>query len=90
MTLKAEPINAKVGDAVTFNAQSNILSNKPDFEATRYFKYDFDGDGEVDLTTKKDTVEFAFSEPGEYYPKVQVYYRGRAGVGGSERIFVQK
>lgn len=86
----ADQTNAKVGEEVTFTTKASILSQRPDFDATRYFKYDFDGDGAVDLTTKDGVVRFAYPKPGEMKPKVTVYYRGRAGVGNAEPIAVQK
>ncbi len=90
VTLIAETTNARVGEPVNFTTKASILSQKPDFDATRYFKYDFDGDGEVDLTTKDDKVSYTYETPGEKKPKVTVYYRGRAGVGNSEIVTVQK
>lgn len=90
VTFKTSATTVKVGQEVTFTAQANILSNKSDFAWTRYFKYDFDGDGKIDLATKQDVVTYAYPLPGEYKPKVNVYYRGRAWVGNSEKITVQK
>lgn len=90
VTFKSNATTIKVGQAVTFTAQANLLSNKPDFAWARYFKYDFEGDGKIDLTTKQDVVTYAYQLPGEYKPKVNVYYRGRAGVGNAEKIVVQK
>lgn len=90
VTFKTNATTVKVGQEVTFTAQANILSNKSDFVSTRYFKYDFEGDGKMDLTTKQDVVTYAYALPGEYKPKVNVYYRGRAGVGNSEKVVVQK
>ncbi len=75
VTLITDQTNAKVGEEVTFTTKSSILSQRPDFDSTRYFKYDFDGDGEVDLTTKDDVVKYVYQLPGEKKPKVTVYYR---------------
>ncbi|MBP7848029.1 hypothetical protein KA013_02285 [Patescibacteria group bacterium] len=75
VTLIADQTNAKVGEEIMFTTKSSILSQRPDFDSTRYFKYDFDGDGEVDLTTKDDVVKYVYQLPGEKKPKVTVYYR---------------
>jgi hypothetical protein len=39
--------------------------------------YDFDGDGERDLTTKKDRVSHIYIEPSDtgYTPRAKVLYR---------------
>jgi hypothetical protein len=56
VSLKTSAYQVKVGDEVTFTTDSRILSQKPDFAATRYFKYDFDGDGSYDLTSKQPVI----------------------------------
>ena len=64
VTLTTDRINTTVGETVTFTTKASILSERPDFDAVRYFKYDFDGDGNYDiLSTKKSTVTHSFSEP---------------------------
>lgn len=90
ITLTSNQWYVKVGEEITFTTQSEILSKRPDFASTRYFKYDFDGDGEYDLTTKKESVTHIYQQEGEKYPKVTVFYRGRAWVGITEKIIVQK
>ena len=52
VTLTTNGGYAKVGEEITFTTQSEILSQRPDFASTRYFKYDLDGDCEYDMTTK--------------------------------------
>jgi len=90
VTLKTNSFQAKVWDPVTFSTDARILSQKPDFDATRYFKYDFDGDWIYDLTTKQSEVSHVFEEAGEVKPKVAVYYRGRAWIWLSETLIIQK
>lgn len=63
VSLKASASNVQVGEEITFTTVSSVLSKKPDFETTRYFKYDFDGDGIYDLTTNKDTVKYTYTKP---------------------------
>lgn len=63
VTMKANASNIQVGDEVTFTTTSTILSKKADFEATRYFKFDFDGDGIYDRTTNQDTVSYIYTKP---------------------------
>lgn len=55
VTLKTDTINTKVGEEVNFEVVARILSNRPDFVATRTIEYDF-GDGTPPLRTKNDTV----------------------------------
>ena len=90
VTLQSNVGFAKAGDEVVLEAQASILSNRPDFAATRYFKFDYDGDGLYDLTTKKNRVTTTYENPGKYRPKVQVIYRGRGSVAWADWIEVQK
>ena len=80
VSLHTNSVNAKAGDLVEFRVEANIPSERPDFEATRVIKYDFDGDGIYDQTTKKTEVLYSYQKPGTYKPKVAVYYRDRAGI----------
>ena len=90
VTLKTNTYQAKVGDEVTFTTDARILSNKPDFATSRYFKYDFDGDGVYDLTSKQAAVTYRYETSGEVKPRVAVYYRGRAGIGMADHLIIQK
>lgn len=78
VSLRVDTVNARAGDLLTFRVQTSVPSERPDFEATRIIKYDFDGDGIYDLTTKKTEVTHTYMSPGTYTPKVAVYYRDRA------------
>ncbi|MEF2176130.1 MAG: PKD domain-containing protein [Candidatus Absconditabacteria bacterium] len=90
VSLKSDRVNSNVGDEITFTVNADILSKRPDFKGSRIIKYDFDGDGSYDLTTKKDKVTHTYKEPGKYKPKVKVIYRGYAGIDYSEKIEVKK
>lgn len=90
VSLNISTVNTKVGDDVTFQVTASIPSERPDFEATRIIKYDFDGDGIYDQTTKKTEVSYQYSKAGTYTPKVAVFYRDRAGVAFAEPITVIK
>ena len=54
------------------------MSNKQDFESSKTIRYDFDGDGEYDLTTKDASIRYIYEKPGVYKPKVKVTYRGKS------------
>jgi len=73
-----DTVNARAGEEVTFLVNASIPSERPDFEATRIIKYDFDGDSIYDQTTKKTEITYTYTKPGTYTPKVAVYYRDRA------------
>lgn len=83
VTLKSDVASAEIGDEVTFDVVSKIISDRPDFIAERTIQYDFDGDGTWDLTTKSDRVTHIFTEPNEfgYRPRAAVLYRGYKGIG---------
>ncbi|HMT26887.1 MAG TPA: PKD domain-containing protein, partial [Candidatus Absconditabacterales bacterium] len=89
VTLKVSPINVRVGDEVIFEVESRILSNRSDFISNRTIKYDFDGDGERDVTTKNDKVSHIYTKPGKYTPRAQVLYRGYPGRAIGENIDVK-
>ncbi len=90
VSLKVDTVNVRAGEDVTFTVHASIPSERPDFEATRIIKYDFDGDGIYDQTTKKTTITHAYVKPWTYTPKVAVYYRDRAWVALSETVTVVK
>lgn len=90
VTLKVNQINIKAWDEVRFDTISKILSSRSDFDANRTFRYDFDGDGEYDLTTKDASVTHEYVKDGVYSPRVRVTYRGYSGIGKGEKIQVTK
>jgi hypothetical protein len=90
VTVKTDKSVAKVGEEIVVTTDSSILSNRSDFEELRYFKYDFDGDGSYDLTSKNTSETRKFNKSGNYTPKVAVYYRERLGIGRSDQIQIQQ
>ena len=90
VTLAISPINTEVGEKVEFKAVSKIVSDRKDFASSRIIKYDFDGDGQYDLTTKKPVVEYIYNKPGKYKPKVKVIYRWYAWIAYGEMIEVKE
>jgi hypothetical protein len=66
VTLTIDKTTINVGDIVTLFTKSRVLSQRPDFEAKRTLRYDFDGDGIRDLTTKDTTITHIYTKP---YPK---------------------
>lgn len=94
VTLQTDRVNTKVWEEVTFVTNAKVLSARPDFKANRILKYDFDGDGIDDLTTKDDVVKFIYTNPNiewrAYKPKVKVIYRDKVWIGYSEQINVKK
>lgn len=83
VTVKSDVSSVEIGDEVTFDVISKIVSDRPDFIRERTIQYDFDGDGTWDLTTKSDRVKHVYTEPNElwYRPRVAVLYRGYKWIG---------
>ncbi len=83
VTLKSDVVSAEVGDEVTFDVVSKIISDRADFVKERTIQYDFDGDGTWDLTTKSDRVTHVYTEPNDlgYRPRAAVLYRWYKWVG---------
>lgn len=75
VTLKIPQTSSKVWEEVTFQVESQILSDKSDFSSSRVIKYDFDWDGTDDLTTKQTEVKYVYDKVWIYKPKVRVIYR---------------
>lgn len=90
VSLQVNSLNVKAWEPVKLTVQATVPSERPDFESNRIIKYDFDGDGIYDQTTKKTEVEHTYIKPWTYSPKVAVYYRDRAWVAFSEKITVIK
>jgi len=90
VTVVPDKINIKAGDEVTFTVRTRILSNRKDFDAQRVIRYDFDGDGVIDLVTKDDVATYMYTEPIEEWviPKVEVVYRWYKGTAFAERITI--
>lgn len=93
VTLKTDKINVEVWEEVTFDIISKILSDRSDFAKERTIQLDFDGDGEIDLTTKDDRVKHVYTKPSPtstpYIPKAYVIYRDYKGMGESAPVVVK-
>ncbi|HCB51207.1 TPA: hypothetical protein DEP21_01300 [Patescibacteria group bacterium] len=92
VTLKMNQSTVEVGDDVTFDVVSKIISDRPDFIKERTIYYDFDGDGEWDLITKKDRVTYSYNKPSDvngFRPRAAVLYRGYKGVSNGGNIIVK-
>jgi len=83
VTLKSDAVSVEIGDEVTFDVISKIISDRPDFIRERTIQYDFDGDWTWDLTTKSDRIKHIYTEPNSFWyrPRASVLYRGYKGVG---------
>lgn len=77
VTLKSTQSTVSIGDEVTFDVVSKVISDRPDFIQERTIQYDFDGDGTRDMTTKSDRVKYVYTKPNEfgYKPRAAVIYR---------------
>ena len=92
VTVKVNQSAVEVGDEVTFNVISKVISDRPDFVKERTIYYDFDGDDKWDLITKKDRVTYIYPKASDsqwFKPKVQVLYRGFNGVSYWEKVIVK-
>lgn len=77
VTLKADKTTVEVWDEIVFDVIAKIISDRDDFVQERTIYYDFDGDGERDLITKKDRVTHTYTQPSDvgYTPRAAVVYR---------------
>ena len=91
VVLKVDRANTEVGEEITFDVVSSILSNRSDFIQERVIQYDFDWDGQRDITTKKDRVTYVYTKVNEnwFTPRVSVLYRWYRWVAVWEKIFVK-
>jgi hypothetical protein len=82
VTLKSDKQTVNIGDEVIFDVIAKVTSENEDFYTERTIQYDFDGDGEWDLITKKDHITYTYTKAMErgYLPKAAVIYRGFKGV----------
>lgn len=76
VTLTANKTEVWVWEEVVFTTKAKVLSNRPDFEAKKIIRYDFDGDGTWDKTTKDSVVTHIYTKKYESVkPRVEVTYR---------------
>ena len=91
VTLKSDKQSIVLGDTVQFDVISKILSENKNFVTDRVIYYDFDGDGERDLTTKNDRVTYTYTKPNEqgYHPRAAVEYKGYKGISEGNDVIVK-
>ncbi len=80
VTLIVDRPTAKVGETVNLEVKSSVLTNMDDFAANRVIRYDFDGDGTDDLSTRDTKVTYIYEKDGIFTPRAKVIYRGRSGI----------
>ena len=92
VTLKTNKTTVEVWDEIVFDVVAKIISDRADFVQERTIMYDFDGDGERDLTTKKDRISHIYTEPSDigYTPRAKVLYRGYSWIGKGGNVIVKK
>jgi PKD repeat protein len=78
-------------EEVTFTTKTKVLSNRPDFDAKKVLRYDFDGDGVWDMTTKDSIVKYIYTKKYESIkPRVEVTYRKNSVVFIGDAITVKQ
>jgi hypothetical protein len=65
VTLRVDKSSVDIGEEITFDVISRVLSDRPDFIQERVIQIDFDGDGEWDITTKSDRITYTYTKPSE-------------------------
>ena len=91
VTLKVDKTTVNIGEEVTFDVIGRILSDRSDFEQERVIQIDFNGDGEYDITTKKDRITYTYTKPNEswFTPRASIVYRWYRWVAQGENIIVR-
>jgi PKD repeat protein len=76
ITLTTNNNEVVVWEEMIFTTKAKVLSNRPDFDAKKTIRYDFDGDGVWDKTTKDSVVKHIYTKKHESIkPRVEVTYR---------------
>ena len=82
---------ATVWEEVTFSFESEVISNRSDFDQKRFYKMDYDGDGFFESQPFKENEHtFSYSKPWEYKPQVKIVYRDRVGIDKWPTIVVRQ
>ncbi len=80
-----------VGEEIVFTMNSEVISNRTDFEEKRYYKIDFDWDGVFESEPiKNDEYRYVYDQVGEYNPQVKVKYRDKVWVDKWPTIIVRQ
>lgn len=80
------PGSALVGRQANLDANA---TTDPDGDVARY-RWDFDGDGNVDRTTSAPTVRYAYDEPGTYAANVTVVDEGGNAATATANVTVSR
>jgi PKD repeat protein len=92
VTLRVDKTSVDIGEEITFDIISRVLSDRADFVQERVIQIDFDGDGERDITTKSDRIQYAYNKPSLeswFSPRASVVYRWYRWVAQWENIIVR-
>jgi hypothetical protein len=90
--LQATPEDVYIWDTVTYTVKSRVESDNESFENNRNFYYDFDGNWEWDLVTKKDSAVYIFDKAYENWvtPKAAVEFRWKLLQNEWNKIYVKQ
>ena len=89
MDLDVSTTDISVWEEVIFTMSSSVLSNRSDYDTTRYYKIDLDGDGIYDTPPlKQSSYSHTYDKAGTYTPKAKVVYRERVGIDIAPNINV--
>lgn len=91
VSLSVSSRTVQVGEEVVFSPTSSVLSNRSDFDSSRYYRYDVDWDWKNDSgKIKSDTFTHVYDKPGTYKPSVSVVYRDKLWRWFSGEIIVKQ
>ncbi|MEX2962240.1 PKD domain-containing protein [Microbulbifer sp. TYP-18] len=85
VTLVVSPATGRPPLNVNFTA----TASDPDGGGITQYEWDLDGDGTVDQTTTTGSLNFVYSAPGTFYPRVRVADTGGLQAEDAARIFVE-
>jgi len=78
-------------EEVIFTTKAKVLSNRQDFDAKKVIRYDFNGDGVWDMTTKDSIVKYTYTKAYESVkPRVEVTYRKNSVLFVGDAITVRQ
>lgn len=95
VTLRADKVNVKAGDEITFEVIAKTVSNRPDFDAKKTIKFYPKSiqDPTNFLTIKDNTFVYVYEEANEdagFVPKVEVTYRRETTNAAGDTIYVKE
>lgn len=91
ITTGKDALQVNSWDEVIFELDAEVASSRSDFETSRYFKIDLDGDGTYDTPAFKESeYRHIYDKAWEYVPKVKVVYRDKVWIDISPQIWVKQ